>query len=219
MEIWMISGRLAVVVSALLLPVLVAFPATPAAGDGQVTAIAFTDDRRDTWRTEYRPRVGWTDPVKSATHRNGDVTRAQVAHRRYAVTVRIEFETLRRKGRHNFWFEYATDRYYEGGGSEGYGQALLSARHGNWDGQLTVRDYLRDETICRGRATHRIDFAADVVTMRVPRACLDGPRYLRLSVGNAWSTTPDSDGGYVEFVDNPHTDRYLGNYTRRLFRG
>lgn len=65
---------------------------------------------------------------------------------------------------------------------------------------------------CAGDA-HHVDFAQDVAVIRVPRRCLDSPRWVRVATWTALT-----EGG--EFIDNPHNDgpRAAGDLTRRLYR-
>ena len=63
--------------------------------------------------------------------------------------------------------------------------------------------------------THRIDYAEDWVSIRVPRPCLRRPRWVRLSMLNAVQDWSDDDTE-VWFFDNAHNDQATPGRTGRL---
>jgi hypothetical protein len=80
---------------------------------------------------------------------------------------------------------------------------------------MTHGDLLNDPaTGCPGM-THRINYATNVVRMRIPRSCLGRPRWVRVALYNAMTTTADHPQPDDVYVDNPHDNQsFNGGYTQ-----
>ena len=61
--------------------------------------------------------------------------------------------------------------------------------------------------------TRTVDYANDVVSMRIPISCLHDPAWVRLGVFNELSYREKGPN----YVDNPVTHRQFGHQTPRLY--
>jgi hypothetical protein len=133
-----------------------------------------------------------------------DVTRAVVTHRPAAVVVLMRFVDLQRLGTQLYWVDFRTpDLQY---------RARLQSEPGARQGRKTFEEQ-GVVTRCSG-FTRRIDFARDVVRMRVPRACLGDPDWVRVELLN---TLEVGDKGLL-YIDDPHSNVAMGGPTRRIYR-
>lgn len=152
----------------------------------------------------------WTAPVGGDAYRLtperrvGDVLRMRVVHRHRAVTVRLTFVELRRKGEwaHEFAIRRKTGPMYAQVESTGRRPA---GRHHLWqqDG---------DRLVCHAMS-HTIDYADDIVTLRIPRICIGVPRWVRVRNYVVHET------GSVVTHDNPHNhEPHPAGFTKGLYR-
>lgn len=180
-------------------------PAT-GAGDEPTTRVVLSDGTGDVWRVNVRTS-GWTlvGDLPAA-----DVTRAVVSHRRHAVVVRSRYDDLRRIGKQTYWTGITTPR--------GDLFSEVVAEPGSRSGQQTFyAGAAGAELDCRSMS-HDIDYAADVVLVRISRRCLDNPRWVRVNTGNILMRSQKPRREF--YADNPHNaDPYANFGTRRLFRG
>lgn len=165
--------------------------------------VLLRDGPGDVWqedlRSGARSRVG---AVPTA-----DVTRARVVHGHYAVRVRMWFVDLRRAGSAVYTVRMLT------GGRLGYALVDIEAAKGQWRGSPHFSAWWNDNIECT-RLTHGIDYAADVVTIRIPRNCLRTPSWVRVRLDSSMSSDAP-----VDYYDNPHNHRFSHPYTERLHRG
>jgi hypothetical protein len=138
-----------------------------------------------------------------------DVLRMAVTHRSTAVTVRMKFVDLRRSGWQRYDAKIKTpDRVYVAG----------MIAHKNL--RAGVSDLYRGSNVqqCDG-LSHEIDYAADVVVLRVPRSCLGNPDWVRVQGINFLWPNPRDDEHL--FADNPHTHAAGAqkSFTERLRHG
>ena len=74
-------------------------------------------------------------------------------------------------------------------------------------------------TRCR-RMTHRINYATNVVSIRIPRRCLERPRWVRVGLDNALLIEGSNGEDQNVYMDNPHNhESFSDEVTRRLYRG
>lgn len=178
-----------------------------------VPGVAVADSRR----LHDGPGDVWLDRSSSAeastpapSHRRGDILRTSVRHGARQVVVRTRFAALDRQGRRLL----VLTRLRTDAGVVRSFVLVAGAREANgWRGVVTRRD-ARTEYRCGVR--HRIDYAADVAVVRIPRRCLGGPRWVQMTMGVV------SFEGLRVYVDNPSNDgptQRLPAYTRRILRG
>jgi hypothetical protein len=70
---------------------------------------------------------------------------------------------------------------------------------------------------CRGM-THSIRYVRNVVSLRIPRRCLERPRWVRVGLEN--TLTLNRGGHETIYRDNPHNrGAFSDEVTKRLYRG
>lgn len=119
---------------------------------------------------------------------NGDVLRSRMWHSSTRVGVKVVFKDLARTGalRGDF-LRLVTN--------EGVRREVgVIAGPGSWAGQAEMDRPNGDRVRCS--VAHHTDYAANVVTISVPRSCLSNPRWVRMGYGAI--TSPDGDTTYVD---------------------
>lgn len=198
-------------VAALTVPALAATAVVGAAAplpDADVdtpSRVVLRDGAGDVWKVNIRTSHWTLVGEKPAA----DVRRAVVTHRDRAVVVRVRFVDLRRVGVHTQSVGIRTP--------EGNVFAQLTVRAGRWAGRHALYDEPEGEPIGCSSLSHRIDYASDMVVIRVPRSCLDGPRWVRANLGSRLVVGDRPHRRH--FADNPHDDGpYSNGGTTRLYR-
>jgi hypothetical protein len=70
--------------------------------------------------------------------------------------------------------------------------------------------------VCKGKVSRRVDYAKNTMTVRFPRGCLSGPRWVRVRAETGWG----SDYGVAAYQDNPHNDDATSTaWSSRVYRG
>lgn len=129
-------------------------------------------------------------------------------HGEHAVTARLRFVNLRRvKGIHLYFIGIGT--------RAGSFLVGVEASPDDWPGGSVLFDETDNQAPCH-RLTHRMDYAEDLVTIRVPRSCLGTPAWVRLSLLNALQKPWSADEGEVWFADHAHSRRARPGSTQRL---
>ena len=201
------KSRLAVAACCVAVTVLAGTPAPVAvAAEDTPSRVVLHDGSGDVWKVNLRTSH-WT-PVGERPA--ADVRRAAITHRARAVVLRTRFVNLRRIGVQTFWAGIETpagDYYTE-----------VTSKPGNRAGRHALYDEPGGQrTGCAG-LSHRIDYPHDTVTVRVPRSCLDRPRWVSLNIGNI--LVVDDAPHRHHYADNPHDDGPYSNLgTRRIYRG
>ncbi|WP_445256561.1 hypothetical protein [Nocardioides aurantiacus] len=156
------------VLGALLAAVLATL--TPTAAHAATSA---SPDSRSDVVSQSGARPGHVD----ADRANGDVTSSRVVHGRRAVTLELRFATLRASGSwHRHWFRLVTD--------EGVRRELaVTAAPGSWQGRAVLSGVDRRPEGCVLRSTITYG-SGGTVRVVVPRACLSGPSWVRVSAGS-----------------------------------
>lgn len=173
---------------------------SPAQEITRPTAVTLHDGTGDVWTTP----AGGDSATPAPGRRVGDVLRMRVVHRHRAVTVRLTFAELRRRGEwaHEFALRRKTGRMYA--------QVESTGRHPAGRHHLWQRD--GDRLVCHAMS-HAIDYAEDTVTLRIPRICIGVPRWVRLR------SYVVHEAGSVQTLDNPHDhEPHPSGFTKRLYR-
>jgi hypothetical protein len=143
--------------------------------------------------------------------REGDILRTVIAYNHHRVVIRTRFAQLHRaRGRFIMIVKLRSST-----GKVRLIALLAGPRRdtNQWRGIVTRRD---GETPfdC---ATHRIDYDAGVAAVRIPRSCLNDPRWMQASVAAGYLAR---NGTF--FGDNPKNDgpsAHLPAYSARIRRG
>jgi hypothetical protein len=170
----------------------------PAEGVERPSRVVLNDGAGDVWAGDFSEE----EPTR-ADFPAADVTRAVVKHGTFAVRIRMRIDDLRKIGTQFYQAEIRTPR------SEYF--AAVVSQAGARRGQEEFDGARR----CRAM-THKIDYANDVLRMRIPRSCLGRPRWVRVTLLNAVVNETEE----TFYVDNPHNHQaFPENPTRRLYRG
>jgi hypothetical protein len=178
----------------------------PALGSVEVplTRVELSDGTDDVWSITDSEQDSYQPAGRVPTV---DATKAVVAHRKFSLVVRVKFVDLRRVHHQSVAALISTrDRFLIG---------LAVAGPGSRAGRDQLVDYELGKVRCPGM-THRYDYDADRVSMRIPRACLKRPRWVKVSVLN--SLYKEVDGVFTELTDNPHNAKSSPGSTPRLRR-
>lgn len=175
------------------------------AGEEKPSRVVLRDDAGDVWKVNIRTSH-WTlvGDLPAA-----DVRRAVVRHRAGVVVVRTRFENLRRIGVQIYDVGIRTpdDAFY----------AEVTSRPWKRAGRHALYDEPGGERIGCADFSHRIAYAKDTVKMRVPRSCLDGPRWVKANIGNRLAVGDRPHRRH--YADNPHNDGpYANTGTKRIYR-
>lgn len=130
-----------------------------------------------------------------------DVLRARVTHGTHAVGTRMVLDDLQRIGIQWFYVDVHT-----AGVTSWF---ILEARAGNRQG--TVYQDVQGEWVRMPGIGHRIDYAADRVTLRIPRTMLGAPPWVRVRMRTVLRL-PDA----TFFTDNPTTSGPDADFTPRV---
>jgi hypothetical protein len=183
---------------------LLGAPQVAAARADDPSRVVLRDGTGDVWRVNVRTSA-WTHVGDLPP---ADVRRAVVTHRSGAVVVRSKFENLRRIGRQSYWTGLATPD------SSFFAEVVSrpgarAGRHELVDGSTYA------EVACAG-LSHRIDYATETVTLRVPRTCLGSPRWVSANLGNILVVGERPHRRH--YADNPHNRQpYSNTGTRRIY--
>lgn len=175
--------------AALLAGVLVSWCAGPAAAQ----VYSFSDASGDTWYS-----AGVEAAVPSPTSAQGDLVRTVVKHDRKVVVVRLRFADLARRGS---YAQYAV--LLEGSRDRKVREVVVEASHRSWSGR--VRVFKRNgDLVSSCQVRHRIDYAKNVLAVRLDRACLNRPGSVRANINvhrfdNARGTYSDNAHDELEY--------------------
>ena len=170
---------------------------TTAASEPHEHAAVLRDGPGDVWSFSD-VTIGYMSAVRPAA----DVLRARVTHGAHAVGVIMVFDDLQRED---------TQRYYCDIHTPGLtSRFIIDAEQGHWRG--TAWQEVEGEWVHVPGLSHHIDYASDVVTLRVSGALL-GPRpWVRVRLRNEMGL-PDNS---MFFTDNPTTPGPTPEFTARL---
>ena len=168
----------------------------------QAATLNLVDARGDVYRqTDAGYRA-------APAQRRIDITRTRIRHTNRALVVRTSLVELRREGRVvGMAMRMRTSKGLYREMSLDAGPAV-----GSWRGQVTLTR--RNGSVAPCRTAHRVDYAANRMVVRIPRACLGNPRGIQTTVVSLFL------GGGRFLIDNPHNDKARINvWTRYIRRG
>lgn len=184
-------------------------------GAAHAERLKFSDKQGDVWSLDMNEIPDDLDsfrdlPFESAPGvRNGDIERTTLVHGPRNVTVRVDFVALRRVG--EFRDDFLMFRTNEGQRR----MVMLFAGEGMWRGDMFILKPRTGEEVDCG-AQHKIDYAADTVSITMPRACLGDPRWVQLRAEAGWIRF---QAGRV-FGDNAHNRSPINfQFTQRVYAG
>ena len=162
------------------------------------THFRIDDPTRDVYKTLQNPDGSDAGFVRRPRVRNADITSVFVRHRSAAVNVTIRLAKLRRPG--PLLFAVASLRT----ASETWNTTLYAYRSDGTPEVFFDNNQGGPESCPRARA--RIDYAADVVRVRVPRRCMENPAWVRPSVATIIAPSPDTGSLLVDIApgNKPH---------------
>ncbi|HEX2174399.1 MAG TPA: hypothetical protein VHG70_00690 [Nocardioidaceae bacterium] len=158
--------------------------------------VSIIDARQDMWALTEDPRV------RAPGQQLGDIRRTTIVHGPRAVSMRISFVELRRAGE---WYTF---------------DAELRTNAGTWL-FVTVwpyRQHWRGELDVSRRncgVTRRVDYGQDVLKLRIPRTCLNGPRWVQARVTSLHQRSSD----LTVFGDSAHSVGPRASWSSRVRRG
>lgn len=184
-----------------------AVPVSSAASaiEDPVSRVVLDDPTDDVWAIAEGENEEW---VSAGDLPTADVVRAVVRHGRYKVAVKMTFTNLRRVEPQSYNAMLVSRRQY--------GAAFVSAGPGRWKGRHVLVDGNWSKVKCP-RLSHSIDYVTEQVTMSVPRSCIGRPNWVRVGMVN-YMFHGETEEGFQEITDNPHTADPEGKFTQRLYR-
>jgi hypothetical protein len=174
------------------------------AADQRATRIVLDDDTQDVWRINGPGDAG----PATRPRRTVDIERARIAHRRWAIAARVTFVNLRRVN-----LDQSVRMDVEVPGNTFWPGVSFSPAHRSGRHYLSASE--GGEISCPAMS-HVVDYAEDRVVLRIPRTCLDRPRWARVHL-NTSALPNEGDDNYV-LVDNPHNSTNEYELTGRLYR-
>jgi hypothetical protein len=135
-----------------------------------------------------------------------DILRTTIQHTDRALVVRTKLRQLRREANIGMARRVRTN-------DGTYRELSLDAnRRLGWRGQVTLMRRGGATVDCA--TTHQINYATAVMSVRIPRSCLNDPRWVQTTVVSLFV------GGRQFLIDNPHNDRAgIRVWTARIRRG
>ena len=185
----------------LVVPMLVALaPILVAPMTAQAATLKLVDERGDVHR---ETGDGFTLAVGE---RRADILSTRIQHTDRALVVRTKLLRLRREGAELGM----AMRIRTNDGTYREVQLQASRRLG-WGGQVSMNSR-RKAVACS--TTHNINYATDAMAVRIPRSCLNNPRWVQVTLVSLLR------GGRQFLLDNPHNNRMRINvWTTRIRRG
>ena len=192
------------VVAAIASAVALVVPLPPASAEG----LSWVDGRADMWGV-LAEDVGLSQPAPGQT--NGDIRAVSVRHSARAVIIQASFTDLRR-GR----FDLDVS-----GGVE-TNERVFRGFNVGWNdhdgGYAWLENGAQDHVRCAW--THRLNFTENTVLLRIPRACLSRPRWVRVHLNTIRLT--DTMRNTMLYSDDAHSGQAGAEgkwlWTRRLRR-
>lgn len=155
--------------------------------------VTIDDATDDVYLAKYDETTDTTSYEPAGTQVNVDLDDVLVKHTTRKVAVTAHYVDLRRStNRYMYLLRLRTN---EGLKRDVTVDTLMAG----WDGAVTFGKPNGAEVSCRGLG-FAIDYAADIVSVKVPRRCLSNPRYVEaFTVGAGFSRGGDS------YFDHGHT--------------
>jgi len=182
---------------------IVTTAATGAAGGGGepapstvAQALVLHDGSGDVW-TYSDATVGFTHAARP----DADVLRATIVAGSANLRVRMVYDDLRLRATQWYRVQVRTPQHTI--------RFILEAKKGHWGG--TAFREVAGEWVAATRVTHHIDYAKDVVTVRVPVQALGNPAWVQVRLRSDLGV----DAGTF-FTDNPMTHRAHSAFSDQL---
>jgi len=145
--------------------------------------------------------------VLAEGERRADILRTRIQHTDRAVVVLTKLLRLRREGGR----VGVVMRLRTNDGTYREAQLQASQRIGR-RGEVSL--LTRRGALVDCATTHNVNYATDVMTVRIPRSCLNDPRWVQITLLSLF------DNGRQFLADNPHNERMrLNVWTPRIRRG
>jgi hypothetical protein len=183
-------------VVALVALCLIPFSASAVAHAESVSSLTLIDERGDMW--VVGPEEG--PPVAAPRQRRGDIRRTIIRHGAHAVTVRTRFSELSRKPQGHFLVVVL--RTNTGVLRDVYIVAGQFSRPPDWRGYVVVERRNGRPVDCA--AAHNINYTTNVMRLRVPRSCLQDPRWVQAKVFYTGVYGKGGTFALKEHFDNAH---------------
>lgn len=169
--------------------------------------IAIVDARGDMWKDDgSRER-----PQRAPRQESADIRRVAVNHAQRAIIVRTKFVQLRRTGAFTLMMvRVRTNAGLVRFATLGVGRVTESG----WRGEAELTR--RDGRVVECEMGHDVNYATNVARLRIPRTCLNAPRWVQATVASVHAT-----GGrrFTFYFDNAHNEGFRSNgWTKRLRR-
>jgi hypothetical protein len=151
-------------------------------------ALAQTKTRPDAVGDVARSPVGSSTYTPAPSRIEGDITSTRVSHGPRAVWVTVHLRDLTTTSNGNFHrISILSDRRFR--------QVEIDAFPGHWEGHAVTTDAHGLAVGCA--VQFRIDYVANLVVLRMPRACLRRPKWVRVAVrstvaGTTYAYTDDA---------------------------
>jgi len=151
--------------------------------------------------------VGSNAYVPAPTQVQGDIVRTRVAHAKRAIWVQVRFRDLTTTTNGNFHLvRIRSDRRAR--------SIEIDAFPGHWEGTATVRN--ERGTVVPCAVTHRLDYDANRLMLRIPRTCLGKrPPWVRVGVR---STVAGTTYAYADDARAIGTVGPVPRYGPRVYR-
>lgn len=138
-------------------------------GPATAAVLVHRDPAGDVARSPVGSNVYIPDPLQVS----GDIVATRVVHARLAIWIQVRFRELTDRGNGNFhligiqtpWRSRTVE---------------LDALPGHWEGTTTMTNGRGEVVPCD--VTHRISYDRNRLMLRVPRACLGTPPWVRVGV-------------------------------------
>jgi hypothetical protein len=186
----------------LVVPVLVATTLILGAPlTAQAASLNLVDERGDVHRA--------TDNgfVLAPGERRADILNTRIQHTDRALMIRTKLLDLRREGS-----QLAMAMRVRTNSGAYREVQLVAGRRAGWGGEASMNT--RRGGVVECRIAHRINYATDVMAMRIPSSCLDNPRWVQMTLFSVFV------GGRQFLADNPHNNTMrINGWTARIRRG
>jgi hypothetical protein len=162
-------------------------------------------------RHDARHDVWWDDELVARRAAHPDIARIKVAHRERALVVRVGFAVLKARPRQGLFVRVWTP---DDGDSRRQYRIWVSRTRAHGSTSFAI------DSSCEGMKA-RIGLRRDFMRLRVPRACLGTPDWVRVAI-SSYRTPPGWRGALDDVSDDGFTElsTFLSQgRSRRLFSG
>ena len=158
-------------------------------------SLTIDDATGDTYKARYDESTDTATYEPAGSQVNVDLDRVRVKHTTRTVRATATYADLKRTSDNAIMYLLQV-RTNEGLKRELMVDTFMSGKNGS----VTFGKPNGDEVRCRG-LNHVIDYAADTITVTVPRRCLSMPRYVE-----AFTLAAAISGEGEQYIDHGHMD-------------